>query len=269
MSLGRGRPAASAWSASALRGTPTRADRREVKAFLRRSSAERTAPLFVFGAAGYDPVEVQRGPEGNPCRILVRPRAGRCFHADPSLADSPASTGRPRRHGPKMNCADPSTWPKPCTQCTRARTPGLRGSGARASPGANLHPKARTRARRSSRGPLPIVVGTLVLAEVEWLPRGERRREPRILWLWWHRPEGEAPNLGLLWRAYVRPFDLEHTFRLLEQALGWTTPRVRHPGQADTGRRGRWWPPSPGSGWRGRALRIGGRPGSVTTTPAA
>jgi hypothetical protein len=133
-----------AWSASAPRGTPTRADRREVKAFLRRSSAERSAPLFVFGAAGYDPVEVQRGPEGNPCRILVRPRAGRCFHADPSLAGSPAPTGRPRRHGLKMNCADPSTWPKPSTQCTRARTPG-----------ANLHPKARTHARRSSRGPLP------------------------------------------------------------------------------------------------------------------
>jgi hypothetical protein len=37
----------------------------------------------------------------------------------------------------------------------------------------------------------------------------------------------------LLWRAYVRRFDLEHTFRFLKQALGWTTPRVRHPEQAD------------------------------------
>jgi hypothetical protein len=51
---------------------------------------------------------------------------------------------------------------------------------------------------------------------------------------WWHgSSEGEAPNLGLLWRAYVRRFDLEHTFRFLKQALGWTTPRVRHPEQAD------------------------------------
>jgi hypothetical protein len=70
--------------------------------------------------------------------------------------------------------------------------------------------------------------------DVERLPRGERRREPRVLWLWWHgSSEGEAPNLGLLWRAYVRRFDLEHTFRFLKQALGWTTPRVRHPEQAD------------------------------------
>jgi hypothetical protein len=80
---------------------------------------------------------------------------------------------------------------------------------------------------------LPIVVGTLVLVEVERLPRGERRREPRVLWLWWHGPDGEAPNLGLLWRSYVRRFDLEHTFRFLKQSMGWTTPRVRHPEQAD------------------------------------
>jgi len=77
------------------------------------------------------------------------------------------------------------------------------------------------------------VVGTLVLVEVERLPRGERRRKPRVLWLWWHGPEGEAPNLDLIWRSYVRRFDLEHTFRFLKQSMGWTTPRVRHPEQAD------------------------------------
>jgi hypothetical protein len=70
-----------------------------------------------------------------------------------------------------------------------------------------------------------------VLVEVERLPRGERRRQPRVLWLWWHG-EGE-PDLGLLWRAYIRRFDLEHTFRFLKQTLGWTAPRVRHPEQAD------------------------------------
>lgn len=30
------------------------------------------------------------------------------------------------------------------------------------------------------------------------------------------------------------PFDLEHTFRFWKQTLGWTRPRVRTPGQADT-----------------------------------
>ena len=42
-------------------------------------------------------------------------------------------------------------------------------------------------------------------------------------------------SLDLLWRAYVRRFDLEHTLRFLKQSLGWTTPRVRHPEQADRG----------------------------------
>jgi hypothetical protein len=69
--------------------------------------------------------------------------------------------------------------------------------------------------------------------EVERLPRGESRREPRVLWLWWHGPEGTTPDLDLLWRAYVRRFDLEHTLRFLKQSMGWTTPRVRHPEQAD------------------------------------
>jgi hypothetical protein len=80
---------------------------------------------------------------------------------------------------------------------------------------------------------LPIVVGTLILVEVERLPRGERRRKPRVLWLWWHGPEGSAPDLDLLWKAYVRRFDLEHTFRFLKQTFGWSAPRVRHPEQAD------------------------------------
>jgi hypothetical protein len=44
---------------------------------------------------------------------------------------------------------------------------------------------------------------------------------------------GEEPDLDLLWRAYIRRFDLEHTFRFLKQSMGWTTPRVRHPEQAD------------------------------------
>jgi hypothetical protein len=50
----------------------------------------------------YDPVKLQRGLERKPCQILVRLRAGRRFYGDPSLAGPPASTGRPRRHGPKM-----------------------------------------------------------------------------------------------------------------------------------------------------------------------
>ncbi|MFD5340366.1 hypothetical protein ACFWJD_31355 [Streptomyces hawaiiensis] len=30
-----------------------------------------------------------------------------------------------------------------------------------------------------------------------------------------------------LWQAYLRRFDIEHTFRLFKQTLGWTCPKIR------------------------------------------
>jgi hypothetical protein len=179
---------------TAPRGRPARPPRdanevaaEQVKAFLRRSheeeeeeeEEERATTLFVFDA-GFDPVKVQQGlEEGTPCQILVRLWAGRRFYADPSLAGPPAPPGGPRHHGPKMKCADPSTWPESSTEYAREEA----GYGAvRVCAWANLHPKLRAHEGRGTRKPLPIVRGTLILVEVERLPRGERRREPRVLW---------------------------------------------------------------------------------------
>src|SRR5215212_588428 len=177
----------------------------QVRSFVgRRSSCEEgtatTTPLFVFDA-GYDPVKLQQGLKGCPCQILVRLRAGRRFYGDPSLSDPPEHIGRPRRHGPKMKCSDPSSWPEPSAEL-RCEDAGYGSVLVRAW--AEMHPKVHNHAGKGTRGPLPIVVGTLILVEVERLPRGERRREPRVLWLWWHGPEGMAPDLDLLWRSYVR-----------------------------------------------------------------
>ena len=88
-------------------------------------------------------------------------------------------------------------------------------------------------AQRDARGRRPIVRGTLLLVEVSRLP--QQTREPQALWLWWHTPQDpeSLPNLDRAWRAYVRRFDVEHTFRFLKQTLNWTLPRVRHPEQAD------------------------------------
>ena len=205
----------------------------QLRAFVRllvENEEDRAAtPLFVFDA-GYDPVKLQQGLERCACQILVRLRAGRRFYGDPSLSEPPAHVGRPRRHGPKMKCSDPSTWPEPSAEhhCED------NGYGAvRVRAWAEMHPKVHNHAAKGTRGPLPIVVGTLILVEVERLPRGESRREPMVLWLWWHGPVGTSPDLDLLWRSYVRRFDLEHTFRFLKQSMGWTTPRIRHPEQAD------------------------------------
>src|SRR5207244_3414860 len=65
---------------------------------------------------------------------------------------------------------------------------------------------------------------------VERLPRSRRTPEP--LWLAWL---GAAlpDDLLQLWRWYARRFTLEHGFRFLKQALGWTTVRPRAPAAAD------------------------------------
>jgi hypothetical protein len=195
---------------------------RQVKRLLGLLPEQGGLPLFVFDA-GYDPVQLQQGLEEDYAQMLVRLRAGRCFYADPP---PPARTGRPPRHGRKLDTKDPKTWPLPSAEHSCEDS----GYGSvRVRAWADLHPKTHNHPTRGSRKPRPIVRGTLVLVEVTQLPRPTR--EPRMLWLWWHGP-GE-PNLDLLWRAYVRRFDLEHTFRFFKQTLGWTTPRVRHPEQAD------------------------------------
>jgi DDE superfamily endonuclease len=91
----------------------------QVRSFLRRRRSYEggsvASSLFVFDAC-YDPVKLQQGLEGRPCQILVRLRAGRRFYGDPGLCDPPENIGRPRRHGPKMKCPDPSTWPEPSAE---------------------------------------------------------------------------------------------------------------------------------------------------------
>jgi len=239
----------------------------QVRALLDRLPTEGAVPLFVFDA-GYDPVQVQQGLEGCRGQILVRLRAGRCFYADP--VGPPAPTGRHRRHGRKFDCKDPASWPEPSAEhaCEDA------GYGkVRVRAWANLHPKVQAHAGRGSRGPTPIVRGTLVLVEVERLPGGERRREPRVLWLWWHALDGvaAAPDLGLLWRAYARRLDLEHTFRFLKQSSSsrvWDGPPLgcAIPSRPTAGRG--WCSPLTRSlGWHARAWPTVGCRGRGATPP--
>ena len=158
--------------------------------------------------------------------ILVRLRADRCFYADPPPAMPSPKGGRPRKHGAKFACKDPTTWPVPTAEHV---TQDEQYGTVRVRAWAGLHPKQQAHPGRGTRKTRPIVRGTVVLVEVSRLPA--RPYPPQVLWLWW--AGAGAPDLDLLWRAYVRRFDLEHTLRFCKQSLGWTTPRVRHPEQAD------------------------------------
>jgi hypothetical protein len=195
----------------------------QVHALLQRLPAGQ-APLFVFDA-GYDPVQLGQGLAGTGAAILVRLRAGRCFYADPPPAP-PGRVGRPRRHGAKLDTDDPTSWPAPTA--VHVSDDGQFGTVTVAA-WEGLHPKQQLHPTRGTKRPRPIVRGTLIRMQVSRIPA--RTRPPKVLWLWWQGPR--TPDLEVLWRAYVRRFDLEHTIRFCKQTLGWTTPRVRHPEQAD------------------------------------
>jgi DDE superfamily endonuclease len=196
----------------------------QIKALLPGLPPTEREPLFVFDA-GYDPVQLTLDLEGVPVAILVRLRKDRCFYADPDPATM-ASTGRPPQHGHKFDCTCPATWLPPAAEL---RTEDPQYGTVRVRAWAKLHPKQQNHPARGTRKTRPVVRGTLILVEVSRLPGPPRPWQ--LLWLWWVGPG--TPDLALLWRAYIRRFDEEHTFRFLKQILNWTTPRVRHPEQAD------------------------------------
>ena len=200
----------------------------QIRELLSRLAPDSPTPTFVFDA-GYDPESLARelGEDGARVAVLVRLRRDRCFYADPEPAPHPKG-GRPRRHGAKFACRDEETWWTPTAEHREADE---QYGQVRVRAWAGVHAKNQNHPGKGSRRTRAYTRGTLILVEVSRLPA--KTREPQRLWLWWRGPEGTAPDLALAWRAYVRRFDLEHTFRFLKQVLNWDTPRVRHPEQAD------------------------------------
>jgi len=102
-------------------------------------------------------------------------------------------------------------------------------AGVHASSWTGLHPKLGCRGRWGDNDLPPVVAGTVIRVDVEHLPRPSP--SPRkTLWLW--SGPGE-PDLDLCWRASLRRFDIEHTFRFVKSTLGWTTPALQTPDQAN------------------------------------
>ena len=197
----------------------------QVQALLGRLDTGGHVPLFVFDG-GYDSAQLTLDLAEQRVAVLVRLRSDRCFYADPPPTTRSPKGGRPRRHGAKFNCADPATWPTPTATLTcQDDQYGIVTVAA----WSGLHPKQQRHPGHGSRGPRPIVRGTILRIQVEHVPA--RTRPPKVLWLWWAGP-GQL-DLDLAWRAYVRRFDLEHTVRFAKQTLGWTIPRPRQPEQAE------------------------------------
>jgi hypothetical protein len=165
-----------------------------------------------------------------PVHLVGRIRADRVMLAasPPRPVDGPGPMGRPRRHGAVMALADPGSWPAPTTTTT---TDTARYGQAQACSWDRMHPRLASRGPWADHvGRLPIVEGTVIRLAVEHLP-GQREAKP--VWLWSQATGADAAQVIRCWQAYLRRFDLEHTFRLFKQTLGWTAPKLRSPQAAD------------------------------------
>lgn len=182
-------------------------------------------PLFVFDA-GYDAIAIGHELANVRCQTLTRIGSNRVFYKD-APARSAGMNGRPRRHGKRFSCADEATQPSPDAEHTSHDN---RYGDIHVRAWHGLHPRLGTRGHWVEHDEPPIVRGTVVRVDVERLPKPSSRSS-KTLWLWWSGPR--MPDLDLLWRAYLRRFDIEHTYRFVKNTLGWTTPKIEKPSHAD------------------------------------
>jgi hypothetical protein len=184
-------------------------------------------PILVIFDAGYDVTRLSFLLGDLPTELLGRLRSDRVMQL-PAPLRRPGTIGRPRKHGGELALAGPATWPVPQTTTSTATT---RYGMAIAAAWDRVHPRLTHRsAWLDHDGDLPVIEGTLIRLQVDHLP-GDR--DPKPVWLW-SSATGAAPaDVDRLWQAFLRRFDLEHTFRLFKQVLGWTAPKIRDPAAAD------------------------------------
>jgi hypothetical protein len=183
--------------------------------------------ILVIFDAGYDPMRLACRLADLPVEVLGRLRSDRVLYF-PVPQRQPGTRGRPPRHGRELALADPATWPQPPVTTTTQTT---RYGTAVTQAWDRLHPRLTHRsAWLDHDGPLPVIEGTLIRLQVDHLP-GDRH--PKPAWLWCSATGAPPAEVDRLWQAFLRRFDLEHTFRLFKQVLGWTAPKIRDPHAAD------------------------------------
>jgi len=183
--------------------------------------------ILVIFDAGYDVPRLSFLLADLPVEVLGRLRSDRVMKL-PAAPRRPGTRGRPRKHGGELALSDPATWPAPQTATSTLTS---RYGLAVAAAWDRVHPRLTHRcAWLDHDGPLPVIEGTLIRLQVDHLP-GDRA--PKPVWLWSSATGATPEQVDRLWQAFLRRFDLEHTFRLFKQVLGWTIPRIRDPVAAD------------------------------------
>jgi hypothetical protein len=183
--------------------------------------------MLVIFDAGYDLARLAWLLTGLPAQVLGRLRSDRVMQLT-APPRQPGVRGRPRKHGGQLALADPATWPSPQIATTTVTS---RYGTAIAAAWDRVHARLTHRAAWLDHDdPLPVIDGTLIRLQVDHLP-GDR--EPKPVWLWWSGTGALPVEVDRCWQAFLRRFDLEHTFRLFKQVLGWTAPKIRDPAAAD------------------------------------
>ncbi|MFZ3494745.1 NF041680 family putative transposase [Streptomyces sp. 5.8] len=187
--------------------------------------------LIVFDA-GYDAPRMAYMLDGLPVEVLGRMRSDRVMRRPTptqlEYARGYPRGGRPPKHGKEFRFAKPVTWGEPDEVTVQVTD---RYGTAQAMAWDRIHPRLTTRsAWIEHASELPIIEGTLIRLEVERLPGGG---DPLPLWLWSSATGMTGSDVDLRWQAFLRRFDLEHTFRMIKQTLGWTRPKLRTPAAAD------------------------------------
>ncbi|MFJ1758662.1 NF041680 family putative transposase [Kitasatospora sp. NPDC088134] len=185
--------------------------------------------ILIVMDSGYDSAYLAHALADLPVVLVGRLRSDRVMLRDPGPARSGPKGGRPRKHGGVLTFSRPDTWHTPDTTTATAT---VRYGTAEAIAWHRMHP------RLAHRGPwlehadeeLPVLHGTLIRLKVERLP-GDR--DPKPVWLWCSAATATGADVDLWWQSFLRRFDLEHTFRLMKQTLGWTAPKIRHADTAD------------------------------------
>ncbi|MFB6715949.1 MULTISPECIES: NF041680 family putative transposase [unclassified Streptomyces] len=186
------------------------------------------AHILIVMDSGYDVTRLAFVLADLPVELAGRLRSDRVMLRDAGERRSGPRGGQPRRHGGVFTLKKPDSWHEPEATTTTDTT---RYGKAEATTWNRMHPRLTHRGPWLDHdGELPLVHGTLIRLQVEHLP-GDR--DPKPVWLWSSAPGVDAAHLDRIWHTFLRRFDLEHTFRLMKQTLGWTRPQVRSPETAD------------------------------------
>ncbi|WP_246267098.1 NF041680 family putative transposase [Nonomuraea typhae] len=188
--------------------------------------------ILIVVDAGYDVPRLAFLLADLPVEVLGRMRSDRVMRRPaPSREEFDRAHpygGRYPKHGAEFVFGKPATWGDPHAATVTDTT---RYGSATAMAWDRLHPILTHRAAwQDYPGDLPLIEGTVIRLQVDHLPSGG---DPKPLWLWWSGTGATEHDVDRLWQAFLRRFDLEHTFRLLKQTLGWTKPRLRDPQAAD------------------------------------